>query len=303
MRNALALSLSLILILAAGARADEHAGLKAVSKTRIKARVDYLASDALAGRKAGTAGGRLASSYLAAELAKLKLKPAGTEGYFQPFGAMRNVLGSIPGSQPGQAIVIGAHFDHVGSVYNGADDNASGCAAVLEIAQAFKASGIAPKRTLIFAFFDGEEDGKLGSKHYLSASPPEVVLMLNFDMVGRMWSRRLNVVGLGTSPLLGSWLKASNAGIGVRLKTYKTVSSSSDHAPFHARGIPVLARNTGFHDDYHQPTDDVDKLNIPGIAQVSRLFFRVALLAAQSSQDLRAHVKKVSKGLAGNLSH
>ncbi len=300
MRAPLGLLLPVLISLAAtSARGDDvAAGLAAIRASHTREVVEVLASDAFAGREAGRPGGRRAADWLAAQLADLGLAPAGDAGsYFEAFDdrGLRNVLGVLAGTDPAAgAIVVGAHYDHLGGadgIYNGADDNASGCAAVLEIARALRAAGLRPRRSIVFAFFDGEEHGKLGSKHYLSARPGHTVLMFNFDMVGRMWRRTVKVVGVGSSPRLAGWLDGAEPWVPrLRVKRYDSVSSSSDHAAFHAHGVPVLAANTGFHSDYHQPSDEAAKIDHQGIVWIAQLGFLLARRAADDPSDLAAEV-------------
>jgi hypothetical protein len=300
--------LSILSLLAAAAistaRADTAAGLAAITAGSAHHSVEVLASDAFEGRGSGAPGGRRAGDWLAEQLRAIGVAPAGTDGYFQPFRAqdedLRNVLATIPGREPGEAIVIGAHYDHLGlgeqqgaldfvngrgKVHNGADDNASGTAAVLEIARAFVAAGQTPRRRVIFCLFDGEERGLLGSAYYVEhpAFPDKVDLMINLDMVGRLHSA-LTVYGVNTGDELAGWLQQANEGVGLTFSVRKALAPNSDHESFYKAGIPVLAPFTGLHADYHRATDDVEKVNAEGIAQVARLCFGVAERACEADR-------------------
>jgi len=195
-----------------------------------------------------------------------------------------NVVGVLPGRDPAlaaEAVVLGAHYDHLGRaggiVYPGADDNASGTAVVLGLARAFAAAGGAP-RTLVFALFGGEEIGLLGSAHYTRhpALPVDrTAAMLNFDMVGRMKNERLNVGGVDSGTGLRAMVAGAARGAAVGLDVHATPFAPSDHASFYAAGVPVLFFHTGGHDDYHGPGDTADKINAAGMVEVARIAARV----------------------------
>ncbi|MBI4255474.1 MAG: M28 family peptidase, partial [Candidatus Rokubacteria bacterium] len=215
-------------------------------------------------------------------------------------GTTANVVGILPGRDPRlapEAIVIGAHYDHlgrggegslapdqVGAVHHGADDNASGTAAVLGLARAFAAAGGAP-RTLVFAAFAGEELGLLGSAHY-ARSPAHpldrTVLMVNFDMVGRLRDGKLYLGGVDS----GTGLRALAASVsvpGVTPDLRGDPFAPSDHTSFYTAGRPVLFFFTGAHADYHRPSDTWDKINAPGLAAVTA--FAVEVVARAASQE------------------
>ncbi len=205
-----------------------------------------------------------------------------------------NVIGILPGRNPAwasEAVVLGAHYDHLGRqggvVYPGADDNASGTAVVLGLARAFAAAGGAP-RTLVFALFAGEEIGLLGSAHYTRhpAWPIDrTVAMLNFDMVGRMRNERLDVGGVGSGIALRALVTAAaTAEAKTDLVLHDAPFAPSDHASFYSAGVPVLFFHTGSHDDYHRPGDTADKIDAPGMAEVARIGARVAERLARESR-------------------
>ena len=180
--------------------------------------IQVLADDAFEGREGGQRGGRAASSYIEQEIIPLGLTPAGAgKSYFQSFptrfGTLRNVLIMIPGSDPvlqNDVIVVGAHYDHVGYgnkrnsfgpfgyVHNGADDNASGVAGLIKIAETLAELPISCRRTILLAFWDGEEQGLLGSKYFVKNQPEciqdkKIIFSINLDMIGRLRHRQLNV--------------------------------------------------------------------------------------------------------------
>jgi aminopeptidase YwaD len=196
-----------------------------------------------------------------------------------------NVVGVLPGTDPalaGEAIVLGAHYDHLGAsggaVYHGADDNASGTAVVVALARAFAAAG-GTARTLVVALFGAEELGLVGSAHYVRhpAWPLErTAAMLNFDMVGRMHDGKLTIGGADTGDRLRRVLSEALAHVpDVVADVRGTPHSASDHSRFYSAGMPVLFFHTGTHPDYHQPSDTAEKLNADGMARVAALGARV----------------------------
>jgi hypothetical protein len=196
-----------------------------------------------------------------------------------------NVIGVLPGTHPAlaaEAIVLGAHYDHLGEseadVYHGADDNASGTAVVVGLARAFAAAGGA-SRTLVFALFGAEELGLVGSGHYVRhpAWPlARTTAMLNFDMVGRMRDGKLGIGGADTGDRLRRVVADALTRVpGLAADVRGTPYSASDHSRFYAAGTPVLFFHTGVHGDYHRPSDTADKLDADGMARVAALGARV----------------------------
>ncbi|HTI54970.1 MAG TPA: M28 family peptidase, partial [Verrucomicrobiae bacterium] len=191
-----------------------------------------------------------------------------------------NVIGVVPGTDPtlaGEAVVIGAHYDHLGRegevVYHGADDNASGTAVVLGLAQSLAASR--PPRTLVFALFAGEELGLLGSDHQVrhpSAVPVErMVAMLNFDMVGRLDGRHLLVGGVDTGGGFRGLVEAAAREVGLDVDPRASGTGPSDHTRFNAAGVPVLFFHSGSHADYHRPSDTADRIDTAGMARIAHM--------------------------------
>ena len=276
-------------------RAHLEAALETIRASEAQRHVEVLADDALEGREAGSRGGLAAGSYLVKHLTAAGLKPAGDSGsYFQVFGAgYRNLLAILPGSDPevaDQYLVVGAHYDHVGYgnrsnsfgpfgyVHNGADDNASGTAGMLELVEAFASLPTRPRRSILFAFWDGEEKGLLGSLHWL-AHPTlpldKVKFSYNVDMIGRLRDDKCEVLGSRTAAGFRQIVSRQNEAEKLALDFTWEMKANSDHHPFFARGIPVLMFHTGLHDDYHRPSDDVDGISSEGISRVARLSFRV----------------------------
>jgi aminopeptidase YwaD len=212
-----------------------------------------------------------------------------------------NIVGFLEGSDPvlkNEVIVIGAHHDHLGyggegsgslrpdtiAIHNGADDNASGTSGLLELAQAFAAKKHELKRSVLLISFGAEELGLLGSAYYVKnpTVPIErMVAMLNMDMIGRLDNRKLIVYGIGTSPGFEALAKKHNArsaGDSIfALRLVRDGFGPSDHSSFYAKQIPVFHFFTDVHSDYHRPTDDWDKLNYEGMAEVVRYVENIAL--------------------------
>jgi Peptidase family M28/PDZ domain len=266
---------------------------------RIRSDIAYLASDRLEGRRTGTPGNDSAAAYIARRYRALGLSGMTPTSYLQPFVARpaasahagspemlptQNVVAMLAGTDAtlrNQYVVIGAHFDHLGRstggaldpqagavIRNGADDNASGTAAVLELARIFRASPA--RRSLLFVNFTGEEEGLLGSAYFVEHSPvalDSIDAMVNFDMVGRLRNRRLIVYGVSTGTEFPALLDSANAD---RLAIFGQGDGfgPSDQSSFYAKGIPVLYFFTDLHEDYHRATDDVDKIDAGGEATV-----------------------------------
>ena len=270
---------------------------------QIKSDLLVLASDSLQGREVGTEGERMAAAYIASRFEDLGLKPSGTSGYFQPFFVKdadtpheqaaissedtvqgiegRNLIALMdnPGSD---IVVIGAHYDHLGygsfsslhrgdsAIHNGADDNASGIAAMLAIANYFKSNSI--NSDLLFIGFSGEEKGLWGS-NYFTKNPTvdlsNVNFMVNMDMVGRLdTAKGIAIHGTGTAPIWSEVIDQSNT-VGLKVIKKESGVGPSDHTSFYLQDLPVLHFFTGQHADYHKPTDDVEKINIDGILKIA----------------------------------
>jgi hypothetical protein len=208
-----------------------------------------------------------------------------------------NVIGVLPGADPAlarEAVVIGAHYDHLGrdgaAVYPGADDNASGTALVLGLARSFAAAR--PPRTLVFILFAGEELGLLGSAHFVGK--PTVVpvdrlaAMLNFDMVGRLAGRPVFVAGVDTGAGFRPLVEAAGRDVGLDLDLRGGGGGASDHSRFHGAGVPVLFFHSGQHADYHQPSDTADKIDAASMARLADLGARVAARIAEGPRPVFA---------------
>ena len=203
-----------------------------------------------------------------------------------------NVIGMLRGADPrqrGEYVIVGAHMDHLGrsaefaldpkatnAIRNGADDNASGTAAVLELARLFARHPA--RRSIIFTAFSGEELGLLGSQYWADHPPvplDKVLAMVNFDMVGRMKNAKLIVYGVATATELPAIVESANTAPTLAISAVGDGFGPSDHSSFYAKNLPVLQFFTDLHDDYHRATDDAEKINAAGEARVLAVAERV----------------------------
>jgi hypothetical protein len=214
-----------------------------------------------------------------------------------------NVLAVLPGTDLAtEYVVVGAHYDHIGQktrkkdseeddvIYNGADDNASGSAGVLAVAEAFAKSGVKPRRSVVFALFAGEELGLVGSS-YLLKKPVfpfySTIAMLNMDMISRGGPDSLSVEGSGRTPELRSLIEDCNKPLGLKLANNTDDGfGGSDHQPFLDKGIPAVHFFTGLHKDYHQVSDNPDLADAAKAAKVAQLVFQTAVALSGTTQKL-----------------
>ena len=272
---------------------------------RMADEVRFLAADSLAGRKTCSSGNVMAARQIAASLRGSGLTAAGDSGGFVQHWQVgntsgtreagiagcntMNVVGMIPGrgALAGQAVILGAHFDHLGlgrfgslapdsgRIHHGADDNASGTALVLELARSLRqreTRDARPRRAVYFVLFSGEEEGDLGSAWYADHLPvarDSVLAYLNFDMVGRLRERKLLVLGVRTAAEWQALVDSINARAQLDVRASGDGWGPSDHASFYARKIPVLHFFTDLHEQYHRPEDTADLINADGMVQVA----------------------------------
>lgn len=289
-----------------------------ISVQTLKKHISYLASDILKGRGTSTEEEKKAAEYLATEFKRYGLNPGNKDSYLYEFTFKKNLdphdttVANIPerkgnnviaflDNKAPYTIVIGAHYDHLGlghdknsrdsnpegKIHNGADDNASGTAGVLELARYFSENKISEKFNFLFMCYSGEELGLIGSKKWCeSPTYPlgKISYMINMDMVGRLndSTKKLIIYGVGTSPV---WvpiidsirsnfsIKKDSAGIG-----------PSDQTSFYLKDIPVLHFFTGQHEDYHKPSDDAEKINYEGEALVLEYIIRVVNATPSSTK-------------------
>lgn len=280
---------------------------ESITAEDMHARISFLASDALAGRDTPSPGLESAAAYLASEHRRFGLEPAGENGtYYQrypfvPRGASAaeeesfppNIVAVLPGSDPDlgdEFVVLSAHFDHVGigrpvngdSIYNGADDNGSGTSALLEIAEALADLPENPRRSIVFLHVSGEEHGLLGSRWYSdhpTVPAQQIVANINVDMIGRNAADSIVVIGMNYSTL-GSLVErvgARHPELGLTISDdlwpEERFFYRSDHFNFARIGIPSVFVFAGVHEDYHRPSDHVEKIDPDKAARVTRLIF------------------------------
>ena len=285
--------------------------------SRLQRDIITLAGDEMEGREPGTNGEIKARDYIISRMRKIGLNPKGTDGFIQAFsyfekvnqndGAVQahNVIGFIDNGAE-KTVVITAHYDHLGyggsgskykgpsQVHNGADDNASGTAALLELAHIIKNNKIKEHNNFLFIAFSAEEKGLLGSKYYVmnpSLNLNEINYVLNMDMLGRMEpGMALTIEGLGSSLIWESSLKEIECDA-FPLTLKKRENGPSDHAPFYKAGIPALHFWTGKHDDYHKPSDDAEKINFRSESQIIS-FIEALILLVDSKGKINFHLRE-----------
>jgi Peptidase family M28/PDZ domain len=276
-----------------------------INVSTIQSHIKVLSSDSLEGRGTGTAGEKLALSYIQTQWKQMGLKPKGDGHlYTQKFpfkggahgtgvgGTAYNLVGYID-NNAANTVVIGAHYDHLGlgnqgssldanpqnKIHNGADDNASGVAGVIELARHFQNNKVKESTNFLFLCFSGEELGLHGSK-YFTENPTidlsKVTYMINMDMIGRLdpTTKNVAVSGTGTSPVWETLLKSLSTEK-LQIKTDSAGVGPSDHASFYLKNIPVLHFFTGSHSDYHKPTDDIEKINFEGEEEILQLIIKL----------------------------
>jgi hypothetical protein len=283
-----------------------RAAMDSITGAELKGYVGQLADEKMEGREAGSRGGKAAADYLAEQFAKLKLRSAADgEKFKQPFPPNYcNILGMIPGGDPelkDEFVIVGAHYDHVGrgargislgpygTIHPGADDNASGTSALLELAKAFGFLPDPPKRSILIAAWDAEEKGLYGSKHWI-AHPTvrleKVVAYFNLDMIGHLRDDRVEVYGSRSGSGWRRFISRQNEELGLKLDFSWKMKPIADHYPFFQAGIPVLLFHTGTHDNYHRPSDTADLIDGEGMSRVVRLLFGAVYELAESDEKI-----------------
>jgi Zn-dependent M28 family amino/carboxypeptidase len=284
----------------------------------IRRHVNVIADDSMLGRNTPSRGLEMTAAYIASQFKRLGLKPGGDSGtYIQRYWLAKapasgsatpapppesapNSVGILPGTDPvlrDEYIVVSAHMDHVGtngasakdSIWNGADDDASGTAGVLALAEAF--SQAPPKRSIIFLTVSGEEHGLWGSARFTSNPPVsirKIVANFNLDMIGRNWKDSIVVIGMEHSDLGQTLMKVSamhpELGITPMRDPWpqENFFGRSDHYNFARRGVPALFFFNGVHADYHQPSDSPDKIDAEKESRVVKLIFHVLTAVANA---------------------
>ncbi len=341
--SAFILSMSLLAV-SAQRPSEKFAGT--ITEKDLYRHLSYLSSDSLEGRETGMKGQYEAARYLAEQFELLGLAPIvdlnNSKSYFQWFKVYRkekrqrllvaektppvgfdtlatmNVLGFLEGNdKKDEVLIISAHYDHIGidangEINNGADDDGSGTAAVIEMAEAFslaKKEGNGPRRSILFLLVSGEEKGLLGSRYYTDFEPviplSKVVSNLNIDMIGRKDEKHatdeyLYIIGSDkiSTELDQICRKQNELHLGFQLDyTYNDEKDPnrfyyrSDHYNFAKNGIPVSFFFTGVHEDYHKPGDDIEKILFPKYSKISRYIFQVAWDIANRESPLKRDVK------------
>ncbi len=301
----------------------QEKGLEVITVEAAKAHIGFLAHDELEGREAGSRMNRIVREYIVSRLTELGVQPVtgsylqpfhayrrvGIKGReLERFRVhpdsirkiqtgehhkleMFNVLGMIEGENRNEYIVIGAHYDHLGidpllagdQIYNGADDNASGVSAVLQIAKAFVATGIQPKKNIIFAFWDGEEKGLLGSSYFVQGCSflANIKSYTNFDMIGRNndENKPQAVVYFYTQsyPVFEKIAKKNIKEYRLQLQPdyrgWDNPVGGSDNGPFAKEGVPIIWYHTDGHPDYHRPSDHMEKINWDKLVNITKSAF------------------------------
>ncbi len=289
-----------------------------VTVEELKAHIAFLTSPDNVGRAPGGRANRQVVRYIKNEFKALGLKDF-KKGYKQKFMASLrvdegvsekeaktwNVIGFVEGKDPvlkKEFIVLGAHYDHLGLggpssksdkrgvVYHGADDNASGTSALLEIAEYIVSQKDKLKRSVIFVAFGAEEQGLLGSKYFVNHAPvrlSKIKLMINMDMVGRMNAEKhVYMGGAGTFPDGVDFMKKLGKSIGLTPIVHAGGVGGSDHVSFYKKNISVLGMHTGGHPQYHTPEDTIDLINFDGQQQVCEYISQVILKKATSEEAM-----------------
>jgi hypothetical protein len=301
-----------------------------VDETKIRQHIKILASDSLNGRGTGSEGEHMAASYIESQFKKIKLEPKGEgKNYRQSFpfkggvhgtgteGTASNLVAYLD-NHAAQTIIIGAHYDHLGlgengssldanpqgKIHNGADDNASGVAGLIELARHFAKNKTKEKYNFLFIAFSGEELGLFGSKYFTEHPTIDlstVNYMINLDMVGRLdpVTKALAVSGTGTSPVWENEIKKLSSDE-LKIKTDSAGVGPSDHTSFYLKNIPVLHFFTGSHSDYHKPSDDWQKINYKGEKAV--LEFIVKLVEDLDSTPKLAFLTTKNKSMSSSRS-
>jgi acetylornithine deacetylase/succinyl-diaminopimelate desuccinylase-like protein len=232
---------------------------------------------------------------------------------------VKNVVAVLPGEGPHaeETIVIGAHYDHLGNggpgslapgvqeIHNGADDNGSGTAALLEVARRLASRPQKLPRRIVFIAFTGEERGLIGSARYVRdplVPLDKTIAMLNMDMVGRLDDDKLIIYGTGTADLLEQTVDNLNERYGFKITKHPGGFGPSDQSSFYAKKIPVLHFFTGTHSDYHRPSDDTDKINLAGMRRVAELVADTAVALAESEKlpEYKATGRQATLGGGGD---
>jgi peptidase M28-like protein len=312
-------------------------GMETITAADVKRRIGIIADDSMRGRDTPSPGLESTAHYIASEFRRFGLTPKGdTGGFIQRYpipgsrpdanGRQRtapNVVGMLEGSDSTlkrEFIVLSAHMDHVGigapvngdSIYNGADDDASGTTGVIELAEALSQPGARPKRSVIFLTVSGEEHGLWGSG-WFSDHPPvpmgQIVADLNIDMIGRNWKDTIVVIGKEHSDLGTTLDRVSRAHPELNMKPIDDIWPEenfyfrSDHYNFARKGVPILFFFNGTHPDYHGPNDEPDRIEAEKESRIVRLIYLLVQEVGNTPQRPvwnPASYKKIVRPNVGN---
>ena len=260
--------------------------------------VQYLAAPEREGRGLGTRGIEEAAAYIARAFAAAGLAPAGDNGgWLQAFPQGANVIGVLPGANPafdGQAVVVSAHYDHLGPNHPGADDNASGVAVLIELARVLASQG-RPAGTLVFAAFSGEESGLLGSRWYATHPTPVALAGIranvNLDTVGRLGAGPVRIIGTNTATEWPHVFRGVGFTTGIAIQNIEGATVSSDQQAFIERGIPGVQIFSGANLDYHKSTDTADKIDGAGLVKVATVAKEAIDYLAARAEPLHATIE------------
>ena len=290
-----------------------------ITENELKEHIQFLTSEKNAGRPPGEKENRWVVKYIKNEFRRLGIKPFSRsykqvfkaelrvdKGLKNPIVTTCNVVGFIEGNDPilkSEYIVLGAHYDHLGLggpsaksdkrgvVYHGADDNASGTAALLEIAEKLISVKDSLKRSVILIAFGAEEQGLLGSQYFVehpTVPLSQIKLMINMDMVGRLNEQHhVYMGGAGTFPDGVDLMESLGAPFGLTPMVHAGSVGGSDHVSFYKKGISVLGIHTGGHPQYHTPEDTLDLINLEGEKQVCEYVFRAIMEIASTNYKMQ----------------
>lgn len=290
------------------------AGAQSPQQERLTRHVYYFAADSLHGRGAGTVDADKAARYIVRQFEEMGLAPFFEEGWYQPFekhgtDTYKNVVGIIPGNDPllkDEYIVVGAHYDHVGiqggEIYNGADDNASGAATLIEVARILKERQDLLKRSVVVAAFDAEEKGLWGSDALAEKMDlGKVKLMMSIDMVGWLHKgKTLQLQGVATikdgKKLVEA--EARKMHLDVTAKNFETsIFGATDTQSFAKRNVPTLYATTGLKSPYHKPEDDAELIDYQGLDKITSYMADVTeSLATQSDLQASGKIAAIHNG-------
>jgi len=302
------------------------------SADRMMEHIKYLASEELEGRGVGTEGLKKSADFLKSQFEKSGLQPGGDNNtYYQEFTitgkdgnpvVVKNVIGILPGSKKEwkeESVIISAHYDHLGlgwpdarkdnegKIHYGADDNASGVAVLLELAQTLGKT-FKPERTVIFIAFSAEENGLLGSKYYVKNAGKypikKIMGVLNMDTVGRLGNKKLLILNSNTAREWRFIFMGASYVTGVETEIVTQDLDASDQVSFINEGIPGVQFFSGAHRDYHRPTDTVDKIDAPGLVKVAALVREGLLYLAERDEPMNftGPVKEEKQKVSGHPS-